>query len=61
VEKLLFIDGEWKGQGLNRIDVYNPADGSVVGTVASGGKEETLDAIEAAHAAFPAWSRLTAY
>nr|WP_133063548.1 NAD-dependent succinate-semialdehyde dehydrogenase [Fictibacillus aquaticus] len=61
MEKYLYINGEWKGQGLDRIEVYNPADGEVVGTVASGGKEETIEAIDAAHSAFPAWSRLSAY
>ncbi|MBH0170486.1 NAD-dependent succinate-semialdehyde dehydrogenase [Fictibacillus sp. 18YEL24] len=61
MEKLLYINGSWTGESLEKIEVYNPANGEVVGTVASCGKEETDAAIDAAHEAFPSWSKLTAY
>ncbi|MFC7371736.1 NAD-dependent succinate-semialdehyde dehydrogenase [Fictibacillus iocasae] len=61
MDKFLFINGEWTGKGLERIEVFNPADGSVVGSVAAGGKEETQEAISAASRAFSSWSRLSAY
>lgn len=61
MEKLLYINGSWTGNSLEKIEVYNPANGEVVGTVPSGGKEETDAAIDAAHDAFPRWSKLTAY
>nr|WP_231607489.1 NAD-dependent succinate-semialdehyde dehydrogenase [Fictibacillus sp. 18YEL24] len=58
---MLYINGSWTGESLEKIEVYNPANGEVVGTVASCGKEETDAAIDAAHEAFPSWSKLTAY
>ncbi|MDN4073761.1 NAD-dependent succinate-semialdehyde dehydrogenase [Fictibacillus terranigra] len=61
MEKVLYINGEWSGTELKKIEVLNPANGELVGTVASAGKEETRAAIEAAHEAFGPWSRLTAY
>jgi aldehyde dehydrogenase (NAD+) len=39
-------------------DDLNPADGSVWAQVPDGGRNEARAAIEAAHAAFPAWSEL---
>lgn len=52
-----FIGGRWVGaQDSSVFDVRNPADGSVIATVPAMGDEETLSAIEAAQAAFPAWS-----
>jgi aldehyde dehydrogenase (NAD+) len=41
-----------------RFDDLNPADGSVWAQVPDGGRNEARAAIEAAHAAFPAWSEL---
>ncbi|SFE05875.1 succinate-semialdehyde dehydrogenase / glutarate-semialdehyde dehydrogenase [Bacillus sp. OV194] len=61
MEKVLYINGEWTGSDLKKIEVLNPANGELVGTVASAGKVETRAAIEAAHEAFGPWSRLTAY
>ncbi|MCK6256678.1 NAD-dependent succinate-semialdehyde dehydrogenase [Fictibacillus sp. KIGAM418] len=61
MEKVLYINGEWTGSDLKKIEVLNPANGELVGTVASAGKEETRAAIEAAHEAFGPWSRLTSY
>jgi succinate-semialdehyde dehydrogenase / glutarate-semialdehyde dehydrogenase len=61
MEKLLYINGSWTGSSLEVIEVFNPANGEVVGTVPSCGKEETDAAIDAAHVAFSGWSKLTAY
>lgn len=51
------LDGAWVGADDGAIvDVTNPANGSVVGTVPSMGAAETERAIAAAARAFPAWS-----
>jgi succinate-semialdehyde dehydrogenase/glutarate-semialdehyde dehydrogenase len=51
------IGGEWVGaDGGKTINVTDPATGDVIGTVPLSGKTETRRAIEAAHAAFPAWA-----
>ncbi|MEM6713162.1 MAG: NAD-dependent succinate-semialdehyde dehydrogenase [Pseudomonadota bacterium] len=52
----LFIGGEWCTSGQPRIEVLNPADGSVVGSVANAGTEEALAAVRAANDAGPAWA-----
>ena len=52
------VGGAWVG--TPSLDVLNPATGAVVGRVPDLGAEETRAAIEAAHAAFPAWSGLLA-
>ncbi|WP_292329770.1 aldehyde dehydrogenase family protein, partial [Mesorhizobium sp.] len=50
------IDGEWLGEaGSRNINPSNTND--VVGEYASAGPEEAKQAIAAAKAAFPAWSR----
>ena len=59
--ELCYIDGEWIGAGSNEtIDVTNPANGEVLGTIPKMGAEETRRAIEAAQAASPAWRAKTA-
>lgn len=52
-----FIDGAWIA-GKKTFDVTNPADGSLIASVADCGAEETKNAIAAATAAFPAWKAL---
>lgn len=52
------VGGAWIG--TPSLDVTNPATGAVVGCVPDLGASETRAAIEAAHAAFPAWSKLLA-
>lgn len=57
----LFIAGAWvEPEGGTRLDVRNPADGSLVGSAGYGGRAEALAAIEAAQKAFPAWAALPA-
>lgn len=56
-----YINGEWTTTGDGKIDVMNPATGEIVGSVPNGGEQEATQAIEAASAAFPEWSKTTAY
>ncbi|MBT2581664.1 NAD-dependent succinate-semialdehyde dehydrogenase [Planococcus sp. ISL-109] len=56
-----YINGEWTDKGNDSIKVMNPATGEQVGTVPNGGEEEATAAVEAAAAAFPSWSKTTAY
>ncbi len=56
-----YIDGAWAGADSGAtVEVTNPADGSVIGTVPKMGAAETRRAIEAANAAWPDWRARTA-
>jgi succinate-semialdehyde dehydrogenase/glutarate-semialdehyde dehydrogenase len=56
-----YIDGHWcDADGGGTIAVTNPATGEALATVPKMGAAETRRAIEAAHAAMPAWAALTA-
>lgn len=58
----MYIAGEWTtGEGGSTFPVYNPATGEVLAHVPAGGAGDAARAIEAAAAAFPAWSTTTAY
>ncbi len=51
-----YVNGEWiNADSGETIEVANPADGSVLGTVPKMGAAETRRAIEGASAAYPAW------
>ncbi|MTD57596.1 aldehyde dehydrogenase family protein [Amycolatopsis pithecellobii] len=53
----LYLGGEWiPSAAPGRIEVVNPADGSVVGAVPAGAASDVDAAVAAARAAFPAWS-----
>jgi succinate-semialdehyde dehydrogenase/glutarate-semialdehyde dehydrogenase len=54
-----FINGEWVS-GSHSYQVLNPANGSLIASVADCGEAEIEAAIAAAHAAFPAWKGLLA-
>ncbi len=55
------IGGQWRdAEDGGTCEVRNPATGAVLGTVPDMGEAETRQAIEAAHAAFPAWAKKTA-
>jgi len=57
----MYINGEWlSADGGKEFAVRNPATSETLAQVADGGVAETRRAIEAAHAAFPAWSGMTA-
>ena len=59
-ERGLFIDGKWQEHKGKRLDIVNPADGSVIGSIPSGGKADIDAAVDAALKAFPEWSKTTA-
>lgn len=57
--KPMYINGKWvAADGGATFDVINPADQSVVASVANGGAAEIERAVQAAHAAFREWSVL---
>jgi succinate-semialdehyde dehydrogenase/glutarate-semialdehyde dehydrogenase len=59
--KKMYINGEWvAAESSETLEVVNPATGEIVGTVSFGDEREARKAIDAAHAAFPGWSGLTA-
>jgi succinate-semialdehyde dehydrogenase/glutarate-semialdehyde dehydrogenase len=56
-----YVDGKWvDADSKATLDVHNPADGTLIGTVPNMGGAETKRAIEAANAAWPAWRVKTA-
>ena len=56
----LWIDGGWRpGSSGERFDVINPADESVLTSVASASVEDARAALDAAHAAFADWAGRT--
>jgi len=56
-----YIDGRWEDADSGKaIEVTNPANGEVLGTVPNMGAAETRRAIEAAEKAWPAWRGLLA-
>lgn len=56
-----YIDGAWVDADSGAsVEVTNPADGKVIGTVPKMGAAETRRAIEAANAAWPDWRARTA-
>lgn len=57
----IFINGNWlDGKSSDPIEVRNPSDGALIGTVPRAGGSETRQAIQAADTAFMGWSRTTA-
>ncbi|MCA0433678.1 MAG: NAD-dependent succinate-semialdehyde dehydrogenase [Proteobacteria bacterium] len=54
-----YINGQWVG-GSSSIDVTNPVDESVIGSVPKLGQKETRTAIEGAEAAQKLWAKKTA-
>ncbi|UOQ92406.1 NAD-dependent succinate-semialdehyde dehydrogenase [Halobacillus shinanisalinarum] len=57
---MLYVNGEWKQANSGKtIEVTNPATGELIDKVAAGGREETIEAIESAKAAFKTWKRVT--
>ncbi|MDQ7864154.1 aldehyde dehydrogenase family protein [Peribacillus frigoritolerans] len=55
----MFINGEWI-DSKNELNVYNPVNGELVGSVPVVGETETIQAIDAADKAFSLWSNLGA-
>jgi len=60
LQQALLINGAWVGaDDGTTIDVTDPSNGDVIGTVPNAGAAETERAIAAAHAAFPAYAAKT--
>src|SRR3989440_4905578 len=56
-----YVDGQWvRAKSGGMINVDNPATGEIIGRVPKLSGAETKQAIEAAHHAFPPWSKKTA-
>ncbi|MEU7157121.1 aldehyde dehydrogenase family protein [Streptomyces chrestomyceticus] len=54
----MYIDGGWRpATGPDAIDVVNPADERVIGTVPAGTAQDVDAAVRAARAALPGWAR----
>jgi 1-pyrroline-5-carboxylate dehydrogenase len=51
-----FIDGVWR-PGTNTFEKRSPIDGALVGSFASGTRQDVRDAVAAARAAAPGWAR----
>jgi len=54
-----FIGGDWRG-APDKLVVTDPASGAVLAEIADGSAADAEQAVAAAHAAFPEWSRKTA-
>ncbi|SVD55818.1 uncharacterized protein METZ01_LOCUS408672, partial [marine metagenome] len=58
----MFIEGNFTNSSSGEtFGSYNPANGELLGEVASGGKDDALAAIDAASRAFKEWASLTVY
>jgi vanillin dehydrogenase len=56
-EQQLLIGGEWRSAGSGAtFDAVNPFTGEPATTASAGGRDDARAAVEAANAAFPAWS-----
>ena len=55
-----FIAGQWNATPAARLAVTDPATGAVIAEVPDSGAQEARAALDAAHAAFPAWRKLPA-
>ena len=57
----LLIGGLWVApEDGGSLEIHNPADGSVVGTIGYGSKVDALAAVDAAREAFPSWAGMPA-
>jgi succinate-semialdehyde dehydrogenase/glutarate-semialdehyde dehydrogenase len=58
----MYINGEWVPAKSGKLfEVFNPANGEMIGQVPDGGREDAVLAIRAAGEAFKVWSATTAY
>ncbi|CAJ0816021.1 Succinate-semialdehyde dehydrogenase [NADP(+)] GabD [Ralstonia wenshanensis] len=55
-----YISGEWRTATGPLLDVTDPATGHLITRVPDSGAEEARTALDAAHAAFPAWRKVPA-
>ena len=58
----MYINGKWvEAKSGKKFESVNPATGEVIGEIPDGGKEDALEAVDAAAVAFKSWSKTTAY
>lgn len=57
----LFINGQWHSEGRQTLEVQEPATEDVLGQLPMATPHDVEQAIQAAHAAFPAWRRMPAF
>ena len=58
----MYVNGEWsRADNDAGFDVFNPATGEKIGSVANGDQKDAARAIAAAAGAFKSWSSITAY
>uniref|UniRef100_UPI003B3B02DB aldehyde dehydrogenase family protein n=1 Tax=Micromonospora sp. TaxID=1876 RepID=UPI003B3B02DB len=56
-QRNLYIDGTWReAEGGGRFEVLDPADGSVLTSVADGSVDDAVEALDAAVAAQQDWA-----
>jgi len=55
-----YIAGEWMASAGPLLDVTDPATGNLIARVPDSGADEARAALDAAHAAFPAWRKVPA-
>lgn len=55
-----FVDGQWQHTSSHKLEVKNPVDLSVIGTIYNEDRAFVGKAIQAAHTAFPAWKAKSA-
>lgn len=56
-----FIDGNWiEAQGQHRIEVTNPANEELIGSIPNMGQVEAIQAVESSYQALQSWKTLTA-
>ena len=61
LQELMYINGTFTGKDLDQIEVMNPANHEILGTVPYGGEKEAKEAIDVAHRAFQTWKKTSAY
>jgi succinate-semialdehyde dehydrogenase/glutarate-semialdehyde dehydrogenase len=60
IRRANFINGQWTAATGAPLHVTDPATGELIATVPDSGAPEALAAVDAAHAAFPAWRNVPA-
>lgn len=61
LQELMYINGIFTGKDLDQIEVMNPANHEIIGTVPYGGEKEAKEAIDVAYQAFQTWKKTSAY
>ncbi|HEX5784238.1 MAG TPA: aldehyde dehydrogenase family protein, partial [Burkholderiaceae bacterium] len=60
VRRANFIGGQWTADTDTAFEVTDPATGDLIASVPDSGPAQAKAAVDAAHAAFPAWRKVPA-